>query len=252
MDKKIIPVILVISLFVIFIASGFLAISKVAKVAGPKLFPTPTIPTPTPKPWIYSTPTEEGKKWLIAAGGIISSKNGENVTTLKSDMFRNVVEYVAKSSWDVTDRESAIKTLNWLRDEGHRSQYDAMVGYLDNANIPYDQDLRKKIVFFEEFIKKNRNEIGNRSLLAWDYDRLMNVARWSYTLGYITEEEAWKYMLPAGIELQNTYSSWDQLGSQHILGRIWWSQNYNQQEDVFYMNQMKKTWKTLDWNTKLQ
>lgn len=42
------------------------------------------------------------------------------------------------------------------------------------------------------FAKSDFDQVN--TMAAWDLDRAVNIARWSYILGYITEEQAWGYI----------------------------------------------------------
>jgi hypothetical protein len=108
--------------------------------------------------------------------------------------------------WDIHGREEAIKTLNWLWQEGHRGVYrteSRMPARVANVHTP---------------------------LLAWDYCRLIWVAGVSYIAGYITEAEAWEKIMPAAVAIQANYSSWRQMGEDYLLGRERW---FGHQEPKF-------------------
>ncbi|HEV2687619.1 MAG TPA: DUF1266 domain-containing protein, partial [Bryobacteraceae bacterium] len=49
---------------------------------------------------------------------------------------------------------------------------------------------------------------GRKSKLTagWDYPRAIMLARWGYTVGYLTEDEAWSFIWPLAQRLQQTFS----------------------------------------------
>jgi len=49
--------------------------------------------------------------------------------------------------------------------------------------------------------------------------RLVTVAGWGYCLQWISEGEAWSYVWAAAQAVQRYYSSWEELGQHHLLGR---------------------------------
>lgn len=174
------------------------------------------------------------KKSLLAYGAILSSRNDMNFEDIGfvkngldyTKMHRAPIAHLLKEWWSVTDRQSALDNLNWLVNEGHRKDWDAYVYNLQ-------QDKPEKYEGFEvdkknydqcvQMLKINFNIsediIRNVDMGAWDYDRLVTVARWSYIAGYISEEEAWKYCETAKNLAQASYNSWQEYFVSHALGR---------------------------------
>ena len=170
-----------------------------------------------------SSLTEDQQNMLIY-GGILGSRNEDTFTEL--DGYYPDVESMLEEYWSVTDTATAKETLDWLVNEGHRidgnefltvlkkgeeNQYEDM----DDVKKLYDDcnKMLTEIGVSEETLKKV-NTIG-----AWDYDRLVNVARWSYSAGYITEEEAWSYIQKAREMAQTEFSSWDEYLASNVYGR---------------------------------
>ena len=55
--------------------------------------------------------------------------------------------------------------------------------------------------------------------------RAVLVARWGYAAGYISEAEAWNYIVPLAQRIQRTFSSWQELGDDYLAGRFTWNPN---------------------------
>lgn len=70
---------------------------------------------------------------------------------------------------------------------------------------------------------KYKDEFGEKSIAAWDYDRYISLCGWGYIAGYLSEEEAWQRIMPAARLLQKTFESWIDLGKNHVVGREFWS-----------------------------
>ena len=57
---------------------------------------------------------------------------------------------------------------------------------------------------------------------AWDMGRLVNVARWCFGSGYITENQAWEYIFYAEKESSNCYTNWASFGNAYVICRALW------------------------------
>ena len=67
--------------------------------------------------------------------------------------------------------------------------------------------------------KMDKKVLDKVSIMAWDTDRLVNVARWCYYLKYIKEEEAWKYIEKAKKLAQSSFNSWEEYYASNVYGR---------------------------------
>jgi hypothetical protein len=71
-----------------------------------------------------------------------------------------------------------------------------------------------------------------RSLLAYDWGRAVNMARWGLRLRLIKEQEARDYVLRAGKQAFGRYDSWVDLSAGYALGRV--LRFDNDEFDVWY------------------
>lgn len=224
-------------------------------------------PSPTPTPYVYHTPTAEQKKYILALGAILSKYNNETISTIKSNLEMPGIRPMMKDSWNTYDHISALATLDWLKTGGQSAEYDSAYQVLVLGNIISCKELSgtspstcedSEIKSMYDIAKLVHEKVGSKSLLAWDYGHIINVSRFSYTLGYITEEEAWTYMVPAAMTIQKTYGSWEEFGTHYILGRAYWMRDMNTniaQESIlkYLLNPVNKTpWTTIDWKTDLK
>jgi hypothetical protein len=179
----------------------------------------------------FRGPPRTRHEWALAAGGILTRMRWQERLDLLGGNPRDDAERVErvrgnlKDGWGVESRESGLKVLAWLRDEGHRTDYDKL-----DAFVAKNRELVRKLLsrpggrdqLALGFVFAHQAEIGAKSLLAWDLGRLIDVAGWCYVVGYLTEDEAWAWIMPAARRLQNTYSCWDDLGRNYCLGRHFW------------------------------
>ena len=83
----------------------------------------------------------------------------------------------------------------------------------------------------KEYYKK----LGEKSLLGWDYGRYICLCRWGYLVGWLNEQEAWEKIMPAAELLQKSFSSWEDLGRNYLIGRLFWSYQYAVEKPKFTM-----------------
>ncbi|WP_117212243.1 DUF1266 domain-containing protein [Allorhizocola rhizosphaerae] len=96
------------------------------------------------------------------------------------------------------------------------------------------------------------------SLLAYDWGRAVNMARWGYKLRMIGEEQAREYVLRAGKQAFGRYTSWADLSAGYSLGRV--LRFDNDEFDVWYNTVLEphqvlltdpaSPWLTLPWPTR--
>ncbi len=145
--------------------------------------------------------------------------------------------------YGISDRTSALETLEWLYTSGHRVYFDAIKGVMSGCDTQiniagldmedaeteyrireYCSNLQGAIdELIEEKFLKQKADLSRCSVLAWDMGRLVLVTRCCFDAGYITDEEAWRYILNAHQASKEQYTSWDDFAGGYVLGRAMWS-----------------------------
>lgn len=179
------------------------------------------------------TLTHEQKMWCLAARAVLTQKNGDRHDLLgsaeRTDKEINIWMKNLSEGWGIEDRKTFFESLRWIKAGGHRRRFLELAAYLSTADAHElkelesranrDPDLHNKI----EIVRKHYADLGDKSLVGWDYSRFISLCGWSYFVGYITEEEAWRMILPVAQLLQNTFDSWEDLGRNYLIGREFWS-----------------------------
>jgi Protein of unknown function (DUF1266) len=80
-----------------------------------------------------------------------------------------------------------------------------------------------------EFVRQNYRLLGERGILAWDLVRYIALCRWGYLAGYLPVMDAWDRMMPAALRLQQTFSSWQDMQNDYLIGREFWSAKQTQE-----------------------
>jgi hypothetical protein len=92
--------------------------------------------------------------------------------------------------------------MDWLVEEGHRGNADFVAQA--EAAIP-DPEARQ------------------RGLLAWDFSRLVLLARSCYFAGYIDEATAWSYIDKAAQGVAGRFTTWSEYGKGFVAVRELWA-----------------------------
>ena len=147
--------------------------------------------------------------------------------------------------YDVIDTETALQTLDWLQNEGHRHCFEQIqrleepVTTMTGSNmeilwpelevteqlrlLSYAQNLAACIdLLAEHEYIHGVEDLKRISIEAWDMGRLVMVARSCFDGGYITEETCWAYILNAYRRCKAVYPDWNELAKGYIVGRSMW------------------------------
>lgn len=186
----------------------------------------------------------------LAFGAVLTSRNNMDFQTLEGmdqslqkDMgeaykqldreqlkmaFGEAFKGILANEWSITDRDSAIENLEWLRDGGHHqdsfdeillavqsedsSEYSEIAAACEQVYTGLADDYQLDQTVLDQI----------KTVSAWDYDRLVTVSRWCYLAGYITESEAWEYIETAAQLGSEDYDSWEAYFAAVMLGRAIW------------------------------
>jgi hypothetical protein len=166
--------------------------------------------------------------------------------------------------WRVHNREDLLRTFTWIETGGHRRGFDQLAHTLSKATpdqlknfqrvVASDNDQSNEVAI----VLKYKDEFGSKSIAAWDYDRYVALCGWGYLAGYLTEDETWQRIMPVARLLQKAFSSWEDLGRNHIVGREFWSWEQTQDRGSLTLQSYKKLltepsspWVILKWDLDL-
>lgn len=91
------------------------------------------------------------------------------------------------------------------------------------------------------YLGQDISELANVDITAWDMGRMVNVARYSFDLGYLSESQAWDYIFFAERESASHYADWADFGRAYIVGRaLWGGDNINLYGAMSTLEQLKK------------
>jgi len=125
--------------------------------------------------------------------------------------------------WGVKSREDLLKTLNWLETSGHRRQFDTLESFSQEQLAAYGSSDGAESENKMHIVLANKNLLGSKGIAAWDFGRYVAICGWGYQAGYITEDEAWRMIMPIARLTQPLFHSWKGFASNYMLGRRFWS-----------------------------
>ncbi|XRQ10858.1 DUF1266 domain-containing protein [Actinomadura welshii] len=93
--------------------------------------------------------------------------------------------------------------------------------------------------------------------LIWDYGRALMLYRWGYMAGWLTEEYCWERMLPLAIDIQRRYSSWRDMATCYLQGRLLWSGGGGEAQAEYgrlvddLLGEPRSPWNVVPWGLSL-
>lgn len=178
---------------------------------------------------------------LLAIGAPLLVFNSEDVDSTLSGEEADELSERLKHFWDITDRDSAIETIEWLLNEGHRKMADMIIEIIHTYSSPdalqliYSKDGGEKGAWrqkyndiqaiLEHIQKEETIKVTDKlpvTIAGWDYARASHLVRWIWETGYIAEDEMWNYLQQIAGLTASTFSSWQEFGQSYALGRGCW------------------------------
>lgn len=167
------------------------------------------------------------KQHLLAYGANLSLYRSESPRILQVKIDSETLKEGLSSAWDVSNTEEAVQTLEWLLTEGHRAKYDQLLLALQAGQSFTEEEVGKSLECYKSaqeammkkltFTESDFNRVN--TMAAWDFDRAVNIARWSYILGYLTEEQAWGYIERAADSASHIFQTWKDYFVSFAFGR---------------------------------
>ena len=170
-------------------------------------------------------PVDDGNKKYLGFGALLILMNHNPEESMAMKAPRGDIATMLKSSWDIVDRESALSTIDWALNEGHRARFgEAFVRFKEGDASAIPSQNAKEFSRFLEVVrnwKLNQEDAANcRTLLAWDLERAAFLARTCQHVGYITEPEAWDILIHRVCPVaKQSFSTWGQYGMSFVEGR---------------------------------
>ncbi len=193
---------------------------------------------------------------------------GVELTEDNIDLTKALLYY----DWNVTDRVSALMTVDILCTEGHRGKCQECMEELDAwgllelnqeqfvdelLEIEPEGNLGRYILAYDMYL----NEIEPEYIAAFDLCRVNQLYAAYYVCGYMDYEEAMDASLENSLILQKMYGSWEEMMDAYMLGFQFWKGDLEIDDDSptieryrYYqmLRNLEDNPYNLDWNMELE
>ncbi len=200
---------------------------------------------------------------LLAYGAPLSLYNGDYVDSLESTSDTDTLKEMLEEWWEVTDRQTALETISWLLNEGQHAGADPALAEIRKRGLEdiaeeekADEDSKIGDAFtIAEFVTEvNESSVEElpQTVLGWDLVRAVNMARWTFICGYISEEEMWETIKTTATTAKYTFNSWEEYGKSFAVGRGVWrgdTDDYETADEVVQtlLHKEESPWKEFEW-----
>ena len=209
----------------------------------------------------------------LAVGAMYASQQGAWQNSLETGIFDTLPEILG-GWWGIASPAEARAQLDYLCEKGFRyyrptvleafrldgrerqdellqqrmtsqEDYDKVSSQLENLRETFDELLSCGVVASKE-------DLIGCNVTGWDAGRIVFLARACCEMGYLSEEEVWRYIGRADALAHETCGSWRELAMSYILGRSLWGgkRAYNSvmktTADVL-LNDLKSPWVRYPW-----
>lgn len=214
------------------------------------------------------------QQWAVACGADLAFANDQYLNDVTTGMDKALCRRLLSEWWDIDSQEELLETIEWLKEEGHRLQYDTICQALHTVSVKESKEfLRSYAVSSEQdeeiVIGRLRNtrdalelfrseqligETEQPDTLIWDYARIINLCRGGYDAGYITYEQALDIILSCVPAIKSTYTSWRNLSVSYQFARCVWNgvdeDSFEELRDGMHtlLTHEKSPWVVLPWH----
>jgi hypothetical protein len=182
----------------------------------------------------------------IACGANQAYMNGDRLDTLETDGDQDEIRNMLRREWHINSREKLLNKIDWLATHGDRVYFKPIWNIL--TTMPVRERAAELERLQEAFAAKgedisvetlaNNISEGYKHLreesdcfeakkckldaLTWDLGRAINLSRWGYDAGFLSREEAIRFVRKFGKELLHNYTTWANLGENYLIGFAMW------------------------------
>jgi hypothetical protein len=203
----------------------------------------------------------QARLWGLAAGGMLTRVNSEPFDRLVCSCGPAISRAYLSEGWGVNNSSELGDILQWLWDSGHSSECVKMCRSLRSApafNPEEPQLVGLGLHGPMAFVASNLDELEASRLVGWDLSRLVQVARWGFTAGYLEEAEAWRWIRMTARRLQQSFPSWEALGRDFLMGYEFWRLGIGVPPDAalepsydWLLHAPESPWRRIPWETSL-
>ncbi|RBL92433.1 DUF1266 domain-containing protein [Chitinophaga flava] len=183
------------------------------------------------------------QQWAVACGADLAFLNGQYLNDISTGITRHECRQLLSEWWDIDSTEELTEMFDWLRDSGHRIEYDIILQALNSVSMKESKAFLREYIIANELeeavvMERLRNtrdalELFRKKqliydklqpdMLIWDFARIINLARAGFDAGYISYEQALQEIMECVPAIKRTYSSWKHLSLSYQFARCVWN-----------------------------
>jgi hypothetical protein len=207
------------------------------------------------------------KAWALGCAALLFESNHERhdiLGNIPSKWGVKAWKERLSEGWGIENRKDLLSQIKVLEEHGHRESFNKQGRLVSRLSEEDYEKLVSKISSEEkrfelDIVRNYYPKLGKKSILGWDYSRIICLCRWGYHAGYITQEEAWKQIMSTAKVLQKTFDSWEDLGQNYLIGRQFWSYQHTKEtgykmEDAYQrlLDMPTSPWNLYPWDMNLE
>lgn len=167
-------------------------------------------------------------RWFNTAGALLLTTNLHNPEYVGGISPENKDRCIhgLDEWWDITDHDSAFETMTELLD-GDCSKFARTMQLFSIYRQQMEQKgartpttKRNKTSF--DIMYEAWEKQGDKAVLAWDLCRVAYITTWCYVCGYLSLDEMLSIGVKAGTQLQQNFSSWEEVMESYLTGYLHW------------------------------
>jgi hypothetical protein len=179
-------------------------------------------------------PSKE-KQFLISLSQIIGEHHDYYTNSLTAGTDIEFYTEKMENWYEITNNETADFFIKTRLREGFRDYYNEIVKQFiqtnGNASLLHteEDDIEDLQIYFDnikDVLKLREGQFWFANSLgitdAFDCGRLAYVIRSCYTIGYLSEKDAWDYLDEVGEIASEKFSHWNEYAKSYLLGRAIW------------------------------
>ena len=210
----------------------------------------------------YQEVPQDVKAWALSCVSLLWERNHDRHDSLAGEVLtdRNmqVRRKFISEEWGIESRADLLDSLRWINEGGHRRSFEDWSQYIGDmsewryALVQIGNVMNANRLCKIKVVRKYYKELGDKGILGWDYSRYIALCRWGHEAGYISEDEAWRLIMPVAWRLQEMFESWEDLGRNYLIGREFWgggADSTHKFEDAYQrlIDMPSSPWNRYDW-----
>ena len=160
-------------------------------------------------------PLGENHQRAMVYGAVLARSRGESVLSMIPKERIETYREGMKKSWNIIDEQSAVASINALLQLPKSSGFDEFIRTHETnkeLNRIYAR-ISRELDLPEEEVKMVR------STYAWDICRAVNVAKWCFWIGYLTESQFYGCLDRCNEIVARIGKDWTEYTCSFLLGR---------------------------------